>query len=347
MELLIKNFSNKVSMIPFHNALLGWYDAHKRDLPWRKTKDPYKIWLSEVMLQQTTVQTVIPYYRRFLSRFPTVKAVAKAREADLLHAWAGLGYYSRIRQFQKAAKIIANQRGGKLPRSQEALSELPGFGPYTSAAVASIAFGEPVAVVDGNVKRVISRLFAYRENILASRASPYFAKMAQSLQNRKRPGDFNQAMMELGATICRPRAPLCLSCPVSKWCQAYAEGEAEKYPVKIRKTKYREEHWACRILFHEGKYFLKKRSASEILPGMWEFPQKMVAPPKEIPRLPPIKHSIMNRRMTIHPLFYAGNKNQKGGRGPGKWFSPRELEQIPLTTISKKIIRMLPLTYHI
>src|SRR5664279_4349503 len=195
-------------------ALLLWYVAYRRDLPWRRDADPYRVWVSEIMLQQTRVAAVLDHYARFLQRLPTVQALAAAREQSVLALWSGLGYYHRARRLHQAAKVIARERDGEFPRTAEAWRELPGIGRYTAAAIASIAFGEPVAVVDGNVERVIERLFGGAEG----KESAW--QHAEALLDRARPGDFNQAMMELGATVCTPRAPQCVLCPLYTWCQS-------------------------------------------------------------------------------------------------------------------------------
>ena len=193
-------------------ALLRWYDQHRRDLPWRRDADPYRVWVSEIMLQQTRVAAVLDHYARFMERFPTVQVLAAAREASVLAAWSGLGYYNRARRMHQAAKVIVRERHGKFPQTAEDWRELPGIGRYTAAAIASIAFGEAVAVVDGNVERVLSRFHGQDE----SREGAW--QQAEALLDHRRPGDFNQAMMELGAVVCTPRAPQCLLCPLNTWC---------------------------------------------------------------------------------------------------------------------------------
>ena len=195
----------------FQQALLAWFDVHARDLPWRETQDPYCIWVSEIMLQQTRVTAVLDYYRRFLALFPTVDALAAAPESQVLAAWSGLGYYRRARHMHKAAQTVVQEHRGVFPGSAEQLRTLSGIGEYTSSAIASIAFGEPVAVVDGNVERVLLRVFPGHE---LTPSAKWFREKASSLLDRRRPGDFNQAMMELGATVCLPQRPLCLHCPV-------------------------------------------------------------------------------------------------------------------------------------
>src|SRR6202453_875855 len=214
---------------PLRRILLSWYRKHKRDLPWRRTQDPYRIWISEVMLQQTRVAAVIPYYERFLALFPDALALASAREQELLAAWAGLGYYSRARNLQKAARAILELPS--FPSDYAALRALPGVGDYTAAAVASIAFGRPHAVLDGNVLRVLSRMVAERGNIKSQAVRAALRAIAETWLDRKRPGEFNQALMELGATVCVPKQPLCGECPVRVHCRAREQGIENQLPV--------------------------------------------------------------------------------------------------------------------
>ena len=214
--------------------LLEWYAHGHRDLPWRRTSDPYRIWVSEIMLQQTRAQAVIPYYERFLVRFPTVEALAAARENDVLALWAGLGYYSRARNLWRAAAQVAD--AGAFPRQHEAIRALPGIGDYTAAAIASIAFGLPHAVIDGNVLRVVARVENDAADIASARTRERFGAVAQGWLDAAEPGHFNQALMELGATVCLPRNPLCLVCPLAACCRGREEGTAAQLPVKLRRT---------------------------------------------------------------------------------------------------------------
>src|SRR5580692_309536 len=247
----------------FRTQLLAWYDEHARRSPWRETHDPYRIWLSEIMLQQTRVAAVIVHYYEFLRRFPTVKKLAQARESSILAAWSGLGYYRRARMLHATAKLVAGVRGGKFPQTAEGLRELPGVGRYTAAAIASIAFGQPVAVVDGNVERVLQR-FSGRQL-----AGEEFWQVADALLDRERPGDFNQAMMELGATVCTPRAPACLTCPVVELCATRGELAVE---AKTAKQQKREIHYAlhCR---NEDVFLVQRARDASLMAGMWELPE--------------------------------------------------------------------------
>jgi A/G-specific adenine glycosylase len=258
--------------------LLAWYDRERRDLPWRRTKDPYAIWLSEVMLQQTQVATVIPYWERFLARFPTLEALAAAPLDDVLAAWRGLGYYSRARNLHRAAQEVVARFGGRLPSSVEALLTLPGFGRYTAGAVASIAFGEEAPLVDGNVARVLSRLFEV-EGPPGDRArEARLWALASVLVKGERPGDLNQALMEHGATVCRPESPLCLLCPVRGACLAFQHGRvAELPPAKVRATPKRLT-LALAVWPHEDTLLFARRVAKGLFGGLWELPAAEVEP---------------------------------------------------------------------
>jgi len=253
--------------------LTGWYQTAARDLPWRRSRNPYHIWLSEVMLQQTRVETVIPYYERFLAALPDIPALAAADEELLHKLWEGLGYYSRVRNLQKAARQVVERYGGQLPSSYDALLALCGIGEYTAGAVASIAFGVPVPAVDGNVLRVLSRLLAAEGDILSPRVKKeYQALLAGQMPSR--PGDFNQAMMDLGATICLPNgAPRCAGCPINALCLAAERGQQNAFPVKAPKAKRRvEERTVLLIADEEEKILLHKRPPAGLLAGLWEFP---------------------------------------------------------------------------
>jgi A/G-specific adenine glycosylase len=222
-------------LVAFRKQLLTWFQQFQRDLPWRRTKDPYRIWISEIMLQQTRVAAVIPYYERFLARCPDVYTLAEAPQEEVLRLWSGLGYYSRARNLQKAAQQIVAQHGGEFPENEEEVLALSGIGPYTGAAILSIAFGAKHAVLDGNVARVLARLGAIRGDLRESRRWQSLQSTAQELLDPKAAGDWNQAMMELGAMICTPRAPQCLLCPVAKFCRARQSGDPESFPEKRKK----------------------------------------------------------------------------------------------------------------
>ena len=262
---------NKI--VSFREKLLAWYDAKKRDLPWRKTQDPYKIWISEIMLQQTRVDTVIPYYERFLDWFPTIADLAQAPEEKLLKAWEGLGYYSRVRNMQTAAQQIMESHGGIFPSSYEAISKLKGIGPYTAGAIASIAFGLPEPAVDGNVMRVLARLFEVDYDIGVPTNRKIFQAMMEFLIDPDRPGDFNQALMDLGSDIESPVNPRPEDSPVKEFSGAYKNGTMDRYPIKAPKKKPVPVYLTAFIIMdNQGRYLLEKNEREGLLSGFWHFP---------------------------------------------------------------------------
>ena len=257
----------------FREKLLAWYDGNKRDLPWRRTQDPYKIWISEIMLQQTRVDTVIPYYERFLDWFPTVADLAQAPEEKLLKAWEGLGYYSRVRNMQKAAQQIMEDHGGVFPATYETISKLKGIGPYTAGAIASIAFALPEPAVDGNVMRVLARLFEVDYDIGVPTNRKIFQAMMEFLIDPDRPGDFNQALMDLGSDIESPINPRPEESPVKEFSAAYQHGTMDRYPIKAPKKKPIPVYLTAFIIKDsQGRYLLEKNEREGLLSGFWHFP---------------------------------------------------------------------------
>ena len=255
----------------FTRSVLDWYDQGHRDLPWRHTKDAYRIWVSEIMLQQTRAETVISYYERFLARYPSVYALAQAPQEELLKSWEGLGYYSRARSLQRAAQIIVSEYGGELPADVQKLRALPGIGDYTAGAIASIAFGIPAAAVDGNVERVLCRYDAVTDTVGTPAVRRAIAARAQELVPRDRPGAFANAMMEMGATMCTPRSPKCLLCPVRESCRGFLQGIAQELPVKPQKKAQRVERRAVLLCVCEGRVLVVRRS-EKLLGGLYVFP---------------------------------------------------------------------------
>ena len=253
------------------SLLLAWYDLHARTLPWRGIHDPYRTWVSETMLQQTRVETVLGYYERFLARFPTVADLAAAPEDDVLKLWEGLGYYSRARNLHKGAKQVMDEHGGVIPSDAEALRKISGIGPYTAGAIASIAFDQPVPAVDGNVIRVVSRLKGIRENVGIPSVRRALDGEAAALVPKERPGDFNQAMMDLGAKICVPGTPACEKCPLQSECDAFAAGDAEDLPVLPRKNPPKVLDYAVCLIF-SGERVLMRQRTEAMLRGLWVFP---------------------------------------------------------------------------
>jgi len=262
-------YMSKPLQHPFSESIIAWYSHHARDLPWRRTNDPYVIWLSEIILQQTRVSQGLPYFYRLLEAFPSVLDLANADEDQLFRLWQGLGYYSRARNLHKTAKIIADA-GGKFPSTYAELINLPGIGPYTAAAIASFAFNEPKPVVDGNVFRILSRYFGINVDILHSSARKTFTDLADELIPKKQPATFNQAIMEFGSLQCSP-SPTCSTCPLQFNCVAFSENRVQELPVKSKKKSQKERYFAYFIIEKKGKILVRQRATKDIWQGLWEF----------------------------------------------------------------------------
>ncbi len=325
-----------VSASRFAATLTDWYRRERRDLPWRNTDDPYHILVSEIMLQQTRAQTVIPYYERFLERFPDLKALTEAREAEVLTYWSGLGYYSRARNLQRAARVIVAT--GQFPSDYDGIRKLPGVGPYTAAAVASIAFNAPHAVVDGNVLRVIARLSDDGADIASSKTRARFQQMAEQWLDHRHPGQFNQAMIELGATICLPRTPHCPRCPVAEWCEGNKAGRQHALPVKLSKVKPRHVQIQVAIIEKQGAVLLRQRPAdASLMPGFWELPS-----PDNLPSWRPgetvgsFRHTITYHHYTVTVLRGTVSRIPTGFR-----WRRNGIDRIPLTTVTRKAMRLI------
>jgi A/G-specific adenine glycosylase len=317
-----RTIPNGITDTEFRKKLLAWYDGNARDLPWRASRDPYWVWVSEIMLQQTRVAAVIEHYHEFLRRFPTVLKLASAREASVLAAWSGLGYYRRARMLHAAAKVIARERKGQFPKTSAEWRQLPGIGRYTAAAVASIAFSEAVAVVDGNVERVLQRLQG------KPISGEGFWGAAESLLDRGRPGDFNQAMMELGATVCTPRLPACLTCPVLELCATRGELPSAE---KKEKQQKREVHYALHR--KNGSVFLVQRpKEARLMAGMWELPE--ITAPDGMQPIVTVKHSITVTNYTVNVLPVPPTPDVIG-----EWCALERLANLPLTGLARKVLR--------
>jgi A/G-specific adenine glycosylase len=257
----------------FRQSLVEWFEEEKRDLPWRHTKDPYKIWVSEVMLQQTRVDTVIPYYNRFMESFPTLELLAEAPQEYLLKHWEGLGYYSRARNLQAGVREVLENYGGIVPDNRYEISKLKGVGPYTAGAILSIAYNKPEHAVDGNVMRVLSRVLNIHDDIALPKTKKIFEAAVEELIDPHNASSFNQGLMELGALICSPTSPKCLLCPVREYCTAFNEGEPEKLPVKSKKVKMKHISYDVFVCEDEvGRILMEQRPASGLLANMWQFP---------------------------------------------------------------------------
>ena len=255
----------------FANQIINWYQYHKRDLPWRHTKDPYKIWLSEIILQQTRVVQGLPYYEKFVMQYPTVFDLAAASETEVLRLWQGLGYYSRARNLHACAKMVVEQYDGQFPDTYEQLLKLKGIGKYTAAAIASFAFDRPSAVVDGNVYRVLSRVFGIDDDIASTKGAKVFEQKAHELISQDSPADYNQGIMEFGAIQCSPATPACGLCPISLECYAYNHNAQSRLPVKTKKVKVRERHFYYIVFLHEGRYYMKERGPKDVWQGLYDF----------------------------------------------------------------------------
>ncbi len=344
-------------------ALRHWYDRHARDLPWRRTRDPYRIWLSEIMLQQTQVATVVGYYERFLERFPTVHDLAAAPLDDVLKCWEGLGYYSRARNLHRAAQLVASEHDGAFPTTAAALAKLPGVGRYTAAAIASIAHDEPAAVLDGNVKRVLARLLAVTDSIDERGTLDRLWQAADTLLSRRRPGDHNQAVMELGARVCTPRQPQCLLCPVSRWCGARAQGVEQQLPVRAPKRAVPEIAAAAGLVCDAGgRLLLIRQPERGLLGGLWALPTVEPVEPRDghaalgaflQPLVGPVQlgrprgqvtHTYTHRR--VHLALY--DVRVQNGQPPPhakptpatthRWVTPAEIDELALGQLYHKAL---------
>lgn len=338
-----------------HN-LLSWYDEMNIGLPWRETKDPYKIWLSEVMLQQTQVKTVIPYYKRWLKKFSTIQSVAEASQESILKQWEGLGYYSRARNFHKACRVIMTDSSGYVPDNPEAFSSLPGVGPYISAAVSSIAFGISTPAVDGNVKRIISRLNC--SGIPLEKSFNYVKSRLLKIIPDARPGDFNQAMMDLGREICTPKNPDCNACPVMGYCKAFVENLVDKYPIRQKRKLRPNFNVAVGVIWNKDKILISKRRENGLLGGLWEFPGGKINPGEQardcIKRevkeelgilvepaafITSINHAYTHFSISMeawHCEFIQGSP-QALGCDEWRWVTPEQIKDLPFPMANHKI----------
>lgn len=313
---------SRLELKKFRASLLHWYEQSRRDLPWRKTRDPYGIWVSEMMLQQTRVAAVLDYYERFLRKFPDVHALARAQESEVLAAWSGLGYYRRARAMHAAAKQISEEFDGQFPKSASELERLPGIGRYTAAAISSIAFGGPNAVVDGNVERVLSRVLGKH---LRGRQEAW--AHAEEFLDPTHPGDWNQAVMELGATTCLPADPKCLFCPVRKWCK-----EPGREVKKLQAPRGRKKLLYGLAQRRGSVYLVRRPEKDSLMAGMWELPQIRTDNGSEV--LHRTKHSITNNDYEVSVYVLAS-----GEVTGGKWIRREVLQDLALTGLARKILR--------
>ncbi|CAN5923354.1 A/G-specific adenine glycosylase [soil metagenome] len=335
--------------------LLAWYAACRRDLPWRRTRDPYAIWVSEIMLQQTRVETVIPYYERFLTRFPTALALAEAPPDEVMAAWSGLGYYRRARMLLDGARVVAG-KGGVVPGDRASLLAVPGIGKYTAGAIASIAFGEPVGLVDGNVARVLARLFAIDED-MRKKGMRTAEALADGLVARRDPGAWNQALMELGATVCTPRSPSCEICPLQRLCRARAEGRVAELPVISAKVAPPARRVQSVVAVRaDGGLLLARRRQDGLFGGLWEPPStdgparsrarlQAWLPVGKLVRVGAVEHVLSHRKLTVDVMRadLTGHLDPEtipadAGYDAAKVVSEEELDGLGMATLAKKVL---------
>jgi len=359
---------NLKSLLParrkfLQRKLIDWYKFNCRQLPWRRSRDPYIVWVSEVMLQQTQVQTVIPYFIRFIKSYPTITDLAFADIHHLLKAWAGLGYYSRPKNLQKAARLLVKKHGGNFPKNYEQVMGLPGIGRYTAAAVLSIAFDQSYVALDGNVIRVLTRFFRLRGDPAKAALQKILIATGQKLLPNKGSGEFNQALMELGATICSPRSPSCFLCPWQSDCGARQAGIPELFPEKGRRLDIRLSQQAAAVICHRGRVLIRQRTQTRLLQGMWEFPggefnqknlrRSLVNQVKRklglticlVAPLTKIKHTVTNRRITLEvywarPQLPIPTHLRKQG---ARWIFLNHADRYPLTAAASRIVEALML----
>jgi A/G-specific adenine glycosylase len=349
-----------MSLRTLRGGLLRWYGRHRRDLPWRRTRDPYAIWISEIMLQQTQVATVVPYYRRFLERFPDVASLAQASEEDVLGYWSGLGYYRRARSLHDGARRIMELHGGRLPADPSALRALPGIGRYTAGAIASIAFEQVEPVLDGNVRRVLARVLAL-DGARVGWASEQrlLWEVAGDLVRGARPGELNQALMELGAVVCTPAAPRCPSCPVRARCRARAQGRSEAYPASRPRPAPRAVRVAVAWVRRGRRVLLERPCDGNPLRGTWDLPAVEIArgdDPADAIRaklhrsglevsvgaiVASARHGIMNRRLTLEVADCRVRRGRVAGRTHVRWIDPLRLESSAVSGATRKVAAAL------
>ena len=347
----------------FRARLLRWYDRNKRRLPWRDSGDPYQVWVSEIMLQQTRVDQMAPYFERFVGRFPSVQALADAAETEVLKAWEGLGYYSRARNLHRAARTVAEGEG-RLPREHDELLCLPGIGSYTAAAISSIVFDAPHPVLDGNVTRVLCRLLRIEDEPRTAAVKTQLMAAGEQLLARKRPGDFNQALMELGARVCKPANPDCSHCPVQAWCRARAElPDPAQLPAKAKKKRRPHYEVTAGLIWKRGGWLLiAQRPADGMLGGLWEFPggkqergeslaaclQREIREELDFdievgPLLAKVDHAYSHFSITLHAFeaHYLSGRPRALGCADLKWIRPSQLPDYPMPRADRRVLERL------
>ena len=345
----------------FQNKLLHWFTQHQRELPWRHTYDPYAVWISEIMLQQTQVTTILPFYKRWMDTLTTIQAVAEASEETILKLWEGLGYYSRAHNIQKAAHQICKVHQGKFPHDFEEILALPGIGRYTAGAIASVAFNQNKPIVDGNVERVICRLMNFRDNPKSTAMRKTMWHLAEAWIPQGKARFFNQALMELGALICLPQSPNCLLCPVQNYCLAFQQGSSELVPTKVKRRPLQPITTALAVIQREDQFLIRKRPAEGLMAGLWEFPNIHVKGDQEMQhtlqsemrkqhqvhisikrRLSTIKHGYTSFKVTLHCFLCACHDyNLPEESASVKWVALHQLNQFSFPAAHVKLIQLL------
>jgi A/G-specific adenine glycosylase len=342
--------------------LLAWFDVNRRDLPWRRTRDPYRVWVAEIMLQQTQVPTAIPYYRRFVRAFPTVRRLAAAPLDEVLRLWSGLGYYSRARNLHAAARLVVSRDGGRIPRTYEGLLALPGVGAYTAGALLSIVFGQRLPALDGNAARVLARVFRVRGDIRSGRPRRRLEAVARAAVPEERPGDHNQALMDLGSSVCVPQQPFCDRCPLAIICEARLRGEQDAIPAARRRPRPRSVRMVAAVGRRRGRVLIVQRPEGGVWGGLWEFPNEELTPGQEpvaaarrflrarfalhvtaATEMPSLRYGIVNQRveLSVSVCEVAPGPTKPGPGVRTRWVRPRELDGHAMPAPHRRIARAL------
>jgi A/G-specific adenine glycosylase len=359
-----KRLSQARGRTAFRRRLLRWFRTNARDLPWRKSRDPYRVWVSEIMLQQTQVETVKAYFERFVDELPDVHALASAEEERVLQLWEGLGYYRRARQMHRAAQVIVAEHGGEFPRDVTTLRTLPGIGRYTAGAIASIAFDEPAPILEANTIRLFARLLAYRDDLTNAAGQQLLWRFAEEILPAENAGIFNQALMELGSLVCTPKSPACRECPALSLCPTFARNLQSEIPRAKAKTEYTDLHEVAVVIRRREKILVRRCGPGERWAGLWDFPRIALSSPHDVDRsaqveakvcaltgvaielgelLTTIKHGVTRYRITLscHAAKIVGPKRRVASGEQQRWIDIGELSGLPLSTTGRKLAQVL------
>jgi A/G-specific adenine glycosylase len=354
------DYLTESDLIFFHKSLISWYRVEGRTLPWRQTRDPYRIWVSEILLQQTQVATVLPYFHRFTKRFPTVQALAQAKLQDVLKSWEGLGYYARARNLHRAAREVIRRWNGKIPSDPALLQSLPGVGRSTAGAISSLAFARQAAILDGNLRRVFARLLAIETPLNNPSIQQRLWNFSERILPRNGVAAFNQALMDLGATVCTPKKPACLRCPVESLCLASRKGIQQYIPARVRKKTLPHHHLVTPIIFRAKRILVVKREAKGLLGGLWGLPEVCIKNPSTPPqirqalldrfglhvtmgqRMKCYDHTFSHFRMTYHPYLCQYVSGSPAREMATRWILPQALSELPFSSAMHRILAQLP-----